>query len=184
MHAAAILAFSLWLGGEPVSFDRDDKPRFTPAQIAHTSIHTRVGLARWASTGQGRSLLEYFRSLGCAIVVIENAQEDGIGRAPQPGLATLVAAGRGNGRQIYQLILNPRTFQVPTDMQFGRQPSTPADLMTVAWAAEMLHIYFYSQGISLPHHQRDDFQDEWHAVAGELGMPGLAHGGDEASLER
>src|SRR5688500_11178672 len=144
MHSAAILAFSLWLAGEPVSFDRDDVPRFTQAQVARTSIHTRVGLVRWANTGQGRSLLEYFRSLGCEIIVVESAREDGIGRAPQPGLATLVAAGQGKGRQAYQLILHPHTFHIKSNLKLHHQPETRSDLMTVAWAAEMLHIYFYS----------------------------------------
>jgi hypothetical protein len=47
--------------------------------------------------------------------------------------------------------------------------------MAAAWAGEMLHIDFYSQGISLPHHERADFQEQWRLVAGELGFPMLPH---------
>jgi hypothetical protein len=39
----------------------------------------------------------------------------------------------------------------------------------------MLHVDFYSRGISLPHHQRADFQDEWRVVARELGYPEMKH---------
>ena len=51
--------------------------------------------------------------------------------------------------------------------------------MAAAWAAELLHIDFYSRGISLPHHQRADFQREWRAIAEELGFPTMPHGEDE-----
>ena len=54
-----------------------------------------------------------------------------------------------------------------------------ASYCTTFLKAEMLHIYFYSQGISLPHHERSDFQDEWRAVAAELGMPGVTHNDDD-----
>ena len=57
------------------------------------------------------------------------------------------------------------------------EPATPADVMAAAFGAEMLHIDFYSRGISLPHHERPDFQREWRAIAVELGMPGLRHEG-------
>jgi len=61
----------------------------------------------------------------------------------------------------------------------SRQPATAADQMAAAWAGEMLHIYFYSTGISLPHHQRADFQQEWHLMAAELGLPNMPHADDD-----
>jgi hypothetical protein len=54
--------------------------------------------------------------------------------------------------------------------------------MATAWAAEMLHIYFYSKGISLPHHTRSDFQDEWRAMARELGFPDMRHDDEDVEL--
>jgi len=59
------------------------------------------------------------------------------------------------------------------------EPANASDMMAVAWAGEMLHIYFYAQGISLPHHPRADFQDQWHAVADELGMVLVTHDDQE-----
>ena len=58
--------------------------------------------------------------------------------------------------------------------------------MAAAWAAEMLHIDFYARGIALPHHERDDFQERWMAVAGQLGFGRMTHGmeHDDRSSER
>src|SRR5438045_2426515 len=65
------------------------------------------------------------------------------------------------------------------------EPSAPAQLMAAAWAAEMLHIDFYAHGISLPHHARADFQEQWREIARELGFPRLPHGDtDEIAAER
>jgi hypothetical protein len=50
--------------------------------------------------------------------------------------------------------------------------------MAAAWAGEMLHIYYYSKGIGLPHHSRPDFQVNWQTMTRELGMAGLPHGND------
>src|SRR4029077_19649211 len=59
------------------------------------------------------------------------------------------------------------------------QPANTADAMSIAWAGEMLHIYFYAHGISLPHHTRADFQEEWRAVAAERGMATVPHDDDD-----
>src|SRR5437867_2228067 len=155
-------------------------PRFTDNQIRKTSEATRAGLARWASTEQGRKLIAYFSNREFRVTVTEDLDEMGAGRAPQPGLATLVAAQDHKRTKNYELILNPAFFKLPTGMDpLPNQPSTPADMMAVAWAGEMLHIYFYSQGISLPHHPRSDFQEQWQTVAVELGMPAVRHDDDD-----
>ena len=52
-------------------------------------------------------------------------------------------------------------------------------MMALAWAGEMLHVSFYAQGVSLPHHNRADFQSQWREVAAELGMPMLTHDDDD-----
>ena len=52
-------------------------------------------------------------------------------------------------------------------------------MMAAAWAGEMLHIDYYARGISLPHHERTDFQEECRAIARELGFPNLRHSDDE-----
>ena len=71
---------------------------------------------------------------------------------------------------------DPLTFGLDRGVVALRgHPTTPADLMAIAWAGEMLHIDFYSRGISLPHHSRPDFQEEWHRVAEELGYPSATH---------
>ena len=91
----------------------------------------------------------------------------------------MVAATDHTKTKAYDLILNP-TFGLPKGvLSLSGEPSTPADMMAAAWAAEMLHIDFYARGISLPHHQRDDFQTEWEAVAAELGFPTLRHNDED-----
>ena len=129
-------------------------------QIDTASPATRAGFAKWAATAHGREMLEYFAANHCDVTVIEDPSEGGIGRAPEPGIAALLAAYRHQPRQ-YVVILNPRLGA--------------SDAMALAWAGEMLHIYFYAHGISLPHHNRPDFQEEWHAMAAELGMPAAEH---------
>ena len=137
----------------------------TVHQIDSTSVATRAGFAKWAATPHGRALLEYFESNHCEITVIEDPSERGIGRAPEPGIATLLAAYRRQPRG-YVVILNSK--------------QAAADAMALAWAGEMLHVYFYAHGISLPHHNRADFQEEWQAMAAELGMPTVSHDDDDA----
>lgn len=183
--ALALLAFgfretppprAFVLANEPIVFD-GIHPRFTDRQLHASAAATRAGLARWAATASGRRLVERFNTEEFHVTVIEDRAEDGAGRAPQPGLATLIAAADHAKVKDYELILNP-TFG--ENRGFDRVPGAPlttADMMAVAWAAEMLHIDYYSQGISLPHHERPDFQEKWHAVAAELGFPSLPHDG-------
>jgi hypothetical protein len=140
--------------------------------IQNCSAATRDGFARWAATEHGRAIIE---RLNGEVVVTEDANEGGAGRAPEPGIATLSSIGR----RVYSLILNPNFALPPGMVPLPNQPATPGDMMAAAWAGEMLHVDFYSRGISLPHHQRDDFQSEWQAVAAELGFPALRHSDDE-----
>jgi len=175
-----VLVCAIVLAGERVRFDGDFKPQFTDNQVRNSAEATRAGLVKWARTEQGRKLVEYFSGREFKIRIIEDADERGIGRAPQPGLATLVAAYDHARPKTYEVILNPAFFKLPQGMDpLPNQPATPADMMAVAWAGEMLHIYFYSQGISLPHHQRPDFQEQWQTVAAELGMPAVRHDDDD-----
>jgi hypothetical protein len=169
------------VAGERVRFDSNLVPQFSAHQIETTSDATRAGLTRWAATKRGQQLIAYFLENDYEISVTEDESEPGIGRAPQPGLATLVAAANHTHIRSYELVLNPRFFRIPDGMvPLPNQVSTPADMMSIAWAGEMLHIYFYTLGISLPHHARSDFQREWSEIAVELGMPTVTHDdGDE-----
>lgn len=174
------------LAGEPIAFDANAAIRFTPKQLSQTNAATRAGLVRWAATPQGRTLLLHFMSGEFEVHVIESLDEPGVGRAPQPGIATFTSLGDHAKRKSYQLILNPSPRNVPEGtVPLPNQPTTTADVMALAWAAEMLHIYFYAQGITLPHHSRADFQEMWRIVAAELGFGSLTHGdGDEDSRPR
>jgi hypothetical protein len=165
-----------FMAAEPLQFDEQLQPRFTDNQVMNTNAATRAGLVRWAATAEGRDILSYFASDEYLIAISEDSGEEGLGRAPQPGLATLLAAGDHSRRKTYELVLNPTFFRMPKGMTpMLNEPSTPADMMAIAWAGEMLHIYFYAQGISLPHHERPDFQRRWHRVAGQLGLPMVTH---------
>ena len=164
------------LAGERVRFDAQMRPQFTENQLLNSTSATREGLRRFAATEHGKTWIARFSASEYEVTVSEDTNEDGIGRAPQPGIATLVSAVDHSKLKMYELILNPTWFRIPDGMEpLPNQPVTPADMMAIAWAGEMLHIYFYSQGISLPHHPRPDFQREWRAIALELGMPNLAH---------
>jgi hypothetical protein len=168
---------TFFLAGEPIRFDASMSPQFTDNQLRNTAEATREGLARWAATPYGQKLIAYLGINGCEIVVTEDLDEQAAGRAPQPGIATLAAASNHSRRKIYGLILNPTFFKIPqgvTPVPWSH-PANPAEMMAAAWAGEMLHIYFYAQGISLPHHERSDFQQEWQIIAAELGMPGVRH---------
>jgi hypothetical protein len=182
-HASIIFLGAFLLAGERVHFDAAWHPLFTEHQIRNSSDATRAGLMRWAGTEQGQRLIARFSTEEYEVKITEDTSEDGIGRAPQPGIATLISANDHSKRKAYELILNPTYFKIPDGMEpLPNQPITPADMMAVAWAGEMLHIYFYAQGISLPHHAREDFQREWRTVAEELGMPDLKH--DDIDDER
>ena len=176
MRLAAVL---LLLAGEPVQFDAALQPHFTVNQIANSEAATRVGLARWASTPHGRQMIDELGS-EVHVNVIEDLSEAGIGRAPQPGIATFLATSDRSKTKTFDVVLNPAYFRVPRGMTpLPHQPSTPADMMALAWAGEMLHVSFYAQGVSLPHHNRADFQSQWREVAAELGMPMLTHDDDD-----
>ena len=151
---------------------------FCGGQIQNCSAATRDGFARWAATEHGRALIG---RLDGEIDVFEDSNEEEAGRAPEPSIATLTSIGR----RVYSVILNPNFVLPPGIVPLPNQPVTPADMMAAAWAGEMLHVDFYSRGISLPHHQRGDFQQEWQAVAAELGYPTLRHDdGDERPFRR
>ena len=171
-----LLLSVIFIAGEAVRFDATMTPQFTSNQLMRSAPATRAGLTRWAATAHGRELIDYFDAGKYEIRITEDSDEEGVGRAPQPGLATLVAAGDHSQKKSYELMLNPGYFRLPEGMTpLPNQPVTPGDMMAAAWAGEMLHIYFYSRGISLPHHQRADFQREWRGVATELGMSALTH---------
>lgn len=166
---------SLLLAGERIHIDRQFGPQFTPHQMRTTEEATRIGLARLAATPHGRRMIEFFAENGCEIEVIEDGAESGIGRAPEPGIATL--AGRSHR---FAIILNPGYYRIPKGMwPFAGQPASAADAMAIAWGGELLHIYFYARGISLPHHSRGDFQQQWREIAAELGMPAVHHDDDD-----
>jgi hypothetical protein len=172
----ASLLFAFILAGERIPFDAELRPHFTARQIATSTPEILAGFARWAATPTGRRLIARFNAKEYEIVVAENADEAGAGRAPQPALATLVAANDRAAFKTYAVILNP-AFRIPKGRNIfpDSQPSTQTDMMAAAWAGEMLHVDFYSRGISLPHHQRSDFQEEWRVVARELGYPDMKH---------
>ncbi|HEY0787829.1 MAG TPA: hypothetical protein VGE86_04235 [Thermoanaerobaculia bacterium] len=169
------------LGGEPVTFGADLRPRFTKRQIASTAEETRAGFDRWARTREGRWIIRRLRESDRSVVVLEDPEQESIGRAPQPGFTILLAAANRAVHKEYAIVLNPRIaaqYQGGESLDLGR-PRTPADAMALAWAAEMLHIDFYADGITLPHHERADFQERWSAVAGQLGFPNTPHGKDD-----
>lgn len=176
LQLALIFASGFILAGESVHFDGDLRPRFSERQRAETAESTRAGFEKWAATPEGRAMLALFRNGEREVAIIENADERGIGRAPQPSFSTLLAANDPTKRKRYELIVNPALaalYDGPS-IDVGL-PRTPADVMATAWAAEMLHIDFYTRGIPLPHHERADFQQRWRAVAGQLGFPTMEH---------
>ena len=186
---ALVLSFdaaaTVILADEPVVFDAQQKIRFTEWQLARTAKATREGLVRWASTEEGRRILRHFAATHCEVFVREDVGEPGMGRAPQPGIATLVASRDIAKRKVYELILNPLSKDVPKQMKtLPHHPATTADFLAAAWAAEMLHIEFYSRGILLPHHRRADFQQRWETVATQLGFPTMTHDDEHAEPVR
>jgi len=176
----AAIVYGIVLAGEPVHFDGNLRIAFTDAQLRGSSAATREGLVRFASTPHGRRMLRRFSTSDYTIEVVENDNEVEVASAPEPGIATLVAANDHSIRKRYAIVLHPMPFSLPQGATaLPNQAATPADQMAAAWAAELLHVDFYSRGISLPHHQRDDFQREWHAIARELGFPAMLHGEDD-----
>ncbi len=166
---------ALILAGEPVQFDAAARPAFSAVQLRNSFDATRSGLQRWAATDEGQRIMHRFDPKEFRVIVEEDPNEGGAGRAPQPGIATLIAANDHSKMKVYTLILNP-TYGVSRGViAVPGHPATPSDLMAIAWAGEMLHISYYARGISLPHHQRPDFQSEWHEVAAELGYPAMPH---------
>ncbi|HEV8435701.1 MAG TPA: hypothetical protein VGR95_19985 [Thermoanaerobaculia bacterium] len=178
--AAVVYIYGIVLAGEPVHLDASEKIAFTEAQVRATSAATREGLVRLASTPDGRRMLRHFGTAEYTIVVTERDDDSEVASAPEPGIATLVAANDHSIRKTYEIVLHPLPFSLPDGATaLPNQAATPADQMAAAWAAELLHIDFYSRGISLPHHQRADFQREWRALAKELGFPAMLHGDDD-----
>src|SRR6266542_2524741 len=158
---------AILLAGEAVRFD--PAPRFTLRQLRHTAAATRAGLARWAATEHGRQIINALAAKEYDIIVLEDDADRSAGSAPQPGLATLASAGNHTKVKSYVVVLNPAFFG----------DGKTAEMMSTAWAAEMLHVWFYAQGISLPHHPRPDFQETWRAMAAELGFPAMRHDDEE-----
>ena len=168
------------LGGERIRIGADSTIEFTASQIRRSEAATRAGLMRWAATAQGRRLLAAFAKNQDKIVVIEDRAEEGAGRAPQPGMATLLAATDPAQMKVYELVLNPAPVVLPKGATpLPNQPATTEDFVALAWAAELLHISFYARGIPLPHHQRPDFQEQWLEIATQLGFPTSKHGEED-----
>jgi hypothetical protein len=179
MSAAALLLGSILLCGEPLHVRGDGSVQFSDRQLRGSHSGTRAGFVRWAATAQGRELLRRFNGREYRIVVVEDPDEPSMGRAPQPGMITFLQVNDRAKVKTFELIVNPRAAFVPSDATtLAGQPSSVADFMAAAWAAEMLHIHLYSQGIALPHHEREDFQTAWLEVATQLGFPTMQHGGD------
>ena len=174
------------LAYEEIRFDADSRPRFSAHQLSASAEATRAGLEKWAATPEGKSIIARFQVDDREVIVIESDAELTIGRAPQPGFVTLLAAGDRKQKKSYRLIVNPALaaqYHGSKSIDLGL-PRTPADAMALAWAGEMLHIEFYAAGIPLPHHHRADFQKRWRLVADALGMPRVEHVTDEELSER
>ena len=180
MRVLLLTAFAFTMAGERIPFDAALRPQFTARQLAAIAPEVLSGFARWAATPTGQRLIARFNAKEYEIMVDTDAGEAGAGRAPQPALATLVAANDHSSVKGYVVILNPE-FRITKGRNIfpSRQPATQTDMMAAAWAGEMLHVDFYSRGISLPHHQRADFQEEWRTVARELGYPEMKHQDDD-----
>jgi hypothetical protein len=169
---------ALLLGGEAIQLDEDLLPRFTEQQVSSSPSSVREGFAKWAATSEGRTILVRLSRVNAEITVIEDSTEKGPGRAPQPAIGTILAAADPTKLKRYELILNPalaQQYERGGDAIALGEPTTPAEVMAAAWAAEMLHIDFYARGIPLPHHDRPEFQQRWHRVAEQLGFPLMRH---------
>lgn len=182
---AFIAAAAFILAGERVPFNAALQPLFTEKQVREIAPDVRAGFARWAATRNGRRLIARFNSPEYAIVISEDAGEKGPGRAPQPALGTLVGSGDRHAAKVYTVIINPAFRLIAGHNLFPSiQPATETEMMAAAFAGEMLHVDFYSRGISLPHHQRADFQQEWRAIARELGYADMKHQDEDERVIR
>jgi hypothetical protein len=172
------------LADEAIRFDADLRPQFSAHQMRASAEATRAGLVRWAATAEGRSIIARFQAKDRQVIVVESDDESTIGRAPQPGFVTLLAAGDPKQLKTYWLIVNPALaaqYDRPKAIELGLA-RTPSDVMALAWAGEMLHIEFYAAGIPLPHHDRADFQKRWRLVADALGLWRVEHVTDELQV--
>jgi len=175
------LFFALSLAHERIAFDQKDcKPRFTQTQIDASAPAVRDGLQAFASTPIGCNAIRRLDTREYDVEVFEETLDNSTGEAPPPSIATIINAVDHAKVKSYELILNPAFKRTTEIVVFNDEPVTPAQMMAAAWAAEMLHIEYYARGISLPHHSRADFQDEWREIARQLGFPRLPHGdGDD-----
>ena len=170
---------AIFLAGQAVRFDAGGV-HFTDRQVRATSDATRAGLVKWAATPDGHRIVETFDGSEYEVDVAEGDCGGAAGITPEPGIATMAMWGNHKTVKRYEVFLDPSAFHIPSGMTpLPSEPASAADLMATAWAAEMLHVWFYSRGISLPHHRRADFQEAWHAVAAELGLPTMHHGDDD-----
>jgi hypothetical protein len=182
---APALAADILLAGEPVRRNAAGAVVFTEQQLRGSAATVREGLVRWVATADGARIFDRFARAEYAVVVIEDPSETGAGRAPQPGIATFLAAGDRTVKKTYELILNPSPRLLPDRAEIlPDQAVTPADFAAAAWAAEMLHVSFYADGRMLPHHDRADFQEAWRSVAAQLGFPAMTHGEEPARRAR
>jgi len=180
MFSYVVPILAVYLASESIRFDADLLPQLSKHQIASTSQSTRDGLRKWAATPEGRSIVARLLRDEYEVTIVEDVHEAGVGRAPQPDTPTLIAFENKTYVKRYTLIVNPALaaqYDNPAAINLGH-PSTSVDVMAAAWAAEMLHIDFYARGIPLPHHEREDFQERWFAVASQLGFPLMTHGDD------
>ena len=178
MVSSLAALFAIYLASESIRFDADLLPQFSEHQIKSTSASTREGLKKWAATPEGRAIIARLIRDEYEVTIVEDRQEAGVGRAPQPAATTLYTHDDKKRLKRYDLLLNPALaaqYDNPGALDLGH-PRTPADVMAAAWAAEMLHIDFYARGIALPHHERGDFQERWFNVASQLGFPMMEHG--------
>ena len=170
---ALLLAISI--GNQRIAFDsKDCTPHFQDA----TTPAVSDGLRAFASTPKGCEMIRRFDTREYNVEVSEEVLDNSTGEAPPPSIATIINAVDHSKTKSYELILNPDFKRTTEIVVFTDEPVTPAQMMAAAWAAEMLHIEYYARGISLPHHARADFQEEWRELARQLGFPRLAHGAD------
>lgn len=173
------MASALTLANETIFFDERQRPLYSMNQEHFSDSATRAGLTRWAQTPHGRDVLLRLDPKEFNVTIVEDATEEGAGKAPQPGLATLLAASNHAVKKSYEVIINPMYGRGTRAGAIRGLPASQSDMTALAWAGEMLHVELYARGISLPHHSRPDFQREWHAIAEELGFPGVPHGTDD-----
>jgi hypothetical protein len=174
-HAGFVLA------GAPVTFDAELRPRFTKVQLSSAAKVTLQGFDRWARTEEGRSIIRRVSASDRTVIIEEDPDQPSLGRAPQPVFTILLAARNPAVHKQYAIVLNPSLaaqFDNGTAAE-GEGPRSAADAMALAWAAEMLHIDFYADGVALPHHERADFQERWRAVTRQLGFLNASHGNDD-----